>query len=221
MTTHDELTARERQVLEAVIQTYVQTAEPAGSRVLARRHGLGVSPATIRNTMSDLEEKGFLSHPHTSAGRVPTDKAYRAYVDSLLNSPGRRHRRRRARAAARGPLRQPLDHRDDPSPRGSEPWRAHAGARRRARSPARCEPSFAGSSSFASAAIGCCSCSRSTPESFARYSSRCAERLPTSPYWKSRGCSTSDSADARFANFARPSLSGSATRRRGRRRRSC
>jgi heat-inducible transcriptional repressor len=87
MHSRDELTARERQVLEAVIQTYVQTAEPAGSRVLSRRFGLGVSPATIRNTMSDLEEKGFLSHPHTSAGRVPTDKAYRAYVDSLLNAP--------------------------------------------------------------------------------------------------------------------------------------
>ena len=83
----DELTPRERRVLEAVIQTYVQTAEPAGSRVIARRFGLGVSPATIRNTMSDLEEKGFLSHPHTSAGRVPTDKAYRVYVDSLLNGP--------------------------------------------------------------------------------------------------------------------------------------
>jgi heat-inducible transcriptional repressor len=83
----EELTPRERRVLEAVIQTYVQTAEPAGSRVLSRRFGLGVSPATIRNTMSDLEDKGFLSHPHTSAGRVPTDKAYRAYVDSLLNSP--------------------------------------------------------------------------------------------------------------------------------------
>ena len=83
----DELTPRERRVLEAVIQTYVQTAEPAGSRVLSRRFGLGVSPATIRNTMSDLEEKGFLSHPHTSAGRVPTDKAYRAYVDSILNGP--------------------------------------------------------------------------------------------------------------------------------------
>ena len=87
MATSDELTPRERRVLEAVIQTYVQTAEPAGSRVLTRRHDLGVSPATIRNTMSDLEEKGFLSHPHTSAGRVPTDKAYRVYVDSLLNSP--------------------------------------------------------------------------------------------------------------------------------------
>src|SRR3954465_10482126 len=85
MTTPDELTLRERRVLEAVIQTYVQPAEPAGSRVIARHHGLGVSPATIRNTMSDLEEKGFLSHPHTSAGRVPTDKASRACVDALLN----------------------------------------------------------------------------------------------------------------------------------------
>ena len=87
MATADELTPRERRVLEAVIQTYVQTAEPAGSRVLSRRFGLGVSPATIRNTMSDLEEKGFLMHPHTSAGRVPTDKAYRAYVNSLMNAP--------------------------------------------------------------------------------------------------------------------------------------
>jgi heat-inducible transcriptional repressor len=81
-----ELSDRERKVLEAVIQTYVETAQPAGSRQLARRFGLGVSPATIRNTMSDLEEKGLLYHPHTSAGRVPTDAAYRIYVDSLLPS---------------------------------------------------------------------------------------------------------------------------------------
>ncbi len=87
MATADELTPRERRILEAVIQTYVQTAEPAGSRVLSRGFGLGVSPATIRSTMSDLEEKGFLTHPHTSAGRVPTDKAYRTYVDSILDSP--------------------------------------------------------------------------------------------------------------------------------------
>jgi len=79
-----ELSDRERKVLEAVIQTYVETAQPAGSRQLARKFGLGVSPATIRNTMSDLEEKGLLYHPHTSAGRVPTDAAYRMYVDSLL-----------------------------------------------------------------------------------------------------------------------------------------
>jgi heat-inducible transcriptional repressor len=82
-----ELTERERRVLEAVIQSYVETAEPAGSRTISRRFGLGVSPATIRNTMSDLEEKGFLFHPHTSAGRVPTDLAYRVYVDSLIRFP--------------------------------------------------------------------------------------------------------------------------------------
>lgn len=86
MSRSEPLSSRERRVLEAVIQTYVQTAEPAGSRTVSRRFGLGVSPATIRNTMSDLEEKGFLFHPHTSAGRVPTNKAYRAYVDALLTT---------------------------------------------------------------------------------------------------------------------------------------
>lgn len=78
------LTDRERRVLDAVIRTYVETAEPAGSRTVAKRHRLGVSPATVRNTMSDLEEKGFLYHPHTSAGRIPTDQAYRYYVDTLM-----------------------------------------------------------------------------------------------------------------------------------------
>lgn len=80
-----ELSDRERRVLEAVVRSYVETAEPAGSRTISRRFGLGVSPATIRNTMSDLEEKGFLFHPHTSAGRIPTDKAYRVYVDGLMS----------------------------------------------------------------------------------------------------------------------------------------
>jgi len=79
-----ELSDRERSVLEAVVRSFVETAEPAGSRTISRRFGLGVSPATIRNTMADLEEKGFLYHPHTSAGRIPTDKAYRLYVDSLI-----------------------------------------------------------------------------------------------------------------------------------------
>ncbi len=79
-----ELSERERRVLEAVVRSYVETAEPAGSRTISKRFGLGVSPATIRNTMADLEEKGFLFHPHTSAGRVPTEKAYRVYVDSLM-----------------------------------------------------------------------------------------------------------------------------------------
>ena len=82
-----ELTERERRVLEAVILSYVETAQPAGSNAIARRFGLGVSSATIRNTMSDLEEKGLLYHPHTSAGRVPTDVAYRIYVDSMLPVP--------------------------------------------------------------------------------------------------------------------------------------
>ena len=82
-----ELSERERRVLEAIIQSYVETAEPAGSRTISRRFGLGVSPATIRNTMSDLEEKGFPFHPHTSAGRVPTDLAYRVYVDSIIRLP--------------------------------------------------------------------------------------------------------------------------------------
>jgi heat-inducible transcriptional repressor len=84
---HQQLTERERRVLEAVIQSYVETAEPAGSRMISRRFGLGVSPATVRNTMSDLEAKGYLYHPHTSAGRVPTDLAYRVYVDSLMRLP--------------------------------------------------------------------------------------------------------------------------------------
>ena len=83
----ESLTERERQVLEAVIETYVQTAEPAGSRTISRRPNLALSAATIRNTMSDLEAKGYLYHPHTSAGRIPTDLAYRAYVNSLMRLP--------------------------------------------------------------------------------------------------------------------------------------
>lgn len=82
---HEDLTPRERQVLEAVIHTFVETAEPAGSRTIARRFDLGVSAATIRNTMADLEERGYLYHPHTSAGRIPTDRAYRVYVDALMS----------------------------------------------------------------------------------------------------------------------------------------
>jgi heat-inducible transcriptional repressor len=87
MRTHDDLTLRERQVLEAVVRSYIETAEPAGSRSIAKAFPLGVSAATVRNTMSDLEERGYLSHPHTSAGRVPTDQAYRVYVDSLIWEP--------------------------------------------------------------------------------------------------------------------------------------
>ena len=84
MNAEPELNPRERVVLEAVIRAFVETAAPAASRTIARRFPLGVSPATIRNTMSDQEEKGFLTQPHASAGRMPTDKAYRYYVDSLM-----------------------------------------------------------------------------------------------------------------------------------------
>lgn len=81
------LNERELQVLEAVIETYVRTAEPAGSRTISRLSGLGLSPASIRNIMSDLENQGFLYHPHTSAGRIPTDRAYRLYVDAMMRPP--------------------------------------------------------------------------------------------------------------------------------------
>ncbi len=81
------LSDRERKVLEAVIEQYIETAEPAGSRTIAKRFPLGVSAATIRNTMSDLEDRGYLYHPHTSAGRIPTDRAYREYVNSVIREP--------------------------------------------------------------------------------------------------------------------------------------
>ena len=84
MPTPDQLSERELRVLEAVVQTYIETAEPAGSQTIARKFGLGVSPATIRSTMGELEDKGYLFHPHTSAGRIPTDRAYRVYVDAIM-----------------------------------------------------------------------------------------------------------------------------------------
>ncbi len=80
------LDERKLQVLRAVVESYVQSAEPVSSRMIARRSGLGVSSATIRNEMSDLEELGFLEQPHTSAGRVPSDKGYRFYVDRLMRA---------------------------------------------------------------------------------------------------------------------------------------
>ena len=81
------LDQRLRQVLLAVIAEYVETAQPVGSRSISRRHIQGLSPATIRNAMADLEDMGYLTHPHTSAGRVPTDRAYRFYVDALGQVP--------------------------------------------------------------------------------------------------------------------------------------
>ncbi len=79
------LNKRKRQILRAITHDYINTAEPVGSRTIARRYSLGVSPATIRNEMADLEEDGYLEQPHTSAGRIPSDKGYRFYVDALMD----------------------------------------------------------------------------------------------------------------------------------------
>jgi heat-inducible transcriptional repressor len=80
-----ELNERERNILRYIIQQFILTALPVGSRNIAKKYELGISPATVRNIMADLEESGFIDHPHTSAGRVPTDKGYRFYVDSLMD----------------------------------------------------------------------------------------------------------------------------------------
>ncbi len=79
-----ELTDRQRTVLRAVVEDYVLTAIPVGSKALVNRYALGVSPATVRSAMAELEALGLLSHPHTSAGRVPSDLGYRLYVESLM-----------------------------------------------------------------------------------------------------------------------------------------
>ena len=77
---------RKRKVLYAVIDSYLLTAEPIGSRTISKQYDLGVSSATIRNEMSDLEDLGYLNKPHTSSGRIPSDKAYRLYVDQMLKA---------------------------------------------------------------------------------------------------------------------------------------
>lgn len=75
---------RKLKILQAIVSDFIRSAEPVGSRTLARKYGMGISPATIRNEMADLEEMGFLTHPYTSAGRVPSTRAYRLYVDDLM-----------------------------------------------------------------------------------------------------------------------------------------
>ena len=74
---------RKLAVLRAIVEDYVSTQEPVGSKALVERHQLGVSPATVRNDMASLEDEGFIAQPHTSAGRIPTDKGYRLFVDKL------------------------------------------------------------------------------------------------------------------------------------------
>src|ERR1044071_1715090 len=79
-----ELSERSRRLLAALVQEYIATGEPVSSQALARQSGLGVSSATIRNMFARLEAEGYLHQPHTSAGRVPTDRGYRVFVDLLL-----------------------------------------------------------------------------------------------------------------------------------------
>lgn len=78
------LNERKIQILQAIINDYIETAEPVGSRTIAKKYNLGISSATIRNEMSDLEEMGFILQPHASSGRIPSDMGYRLYVDHLM-----------------------------------------------------------------------------------------------------------------------------------------
>jgi heat-inducible transcriptional repressor len=80
-----ELTERKLNILKAIVKDYIETAEAVGSRTISKKYNLGVSAATIRNEMADLEELGYLIQPHTSSGRVPSEKGYNLYVDSLMN----------------------------------------------------------------------------------------------------------------------------------------
>ena len=80
-----ELDDRKLRILKAVIQNYLETGEPVGSRTISKYTDLKLSSATIRNEMADLEELGYIIQPHTSAGRIPTDKGYRLYVDDMMS----------------------------------------------------------------------------------------------------------------------------------------
>ena len=79
-----ELDERKLKILQAIIRTYLEKGEPVGSRTISKDTDLNLSSATIRNEMSDLEEMGYIIQPHTSAGRIPSDKGYRLYVDTML-----------------------------------------------------------------------------------------------------------------------------------------
>src|SRR6202051_1259066 len=80
----EALSERAQRLLRILIESYIRDGQPVGSRALSRESGLQLSSATVRNVMADLEELGFVASPHTSAGRVPTDKGYRFFVDTLL-----------------------------------------------------------------------------------------------------------------------------------------
>ena len=80
-----ELSERKTKILHAIIKNYLETGEPVGSRTISKYTDLNLSSATIRNEMADLEELGYIMQPHTSAGRIPSDKGYRWYVDMLMS----------------------------------------------------------------------------------------------------------------------------------------
>ncbi|MGB2682317.1 MAG: heat-inducible transcriptional repressor HrcA, partial [Candidatus Competibacter sp.] len=89
---HPNLNERTQHLLKVLVERYIRDGQPVGSRTLARDAGLDLSPATIRNVMADLEDLGYLQSPHTSAGRVPTARGYRLFIDALLNVPPLDHR---------------------------------------------------------------------------------------------------------------------------------
>src|ERR687895_2243335 len=97
-----ELPARSRRLLATLVREYIETGEPVSSQVLARESGLGVSSATVRNVLAQLEEGGYVLQPHTSAGRVPTDRGYRVFVDLLLEG----RKRTRPPATVENQIRQ-------------------------------------------------------------------------------------------------------------------
>ena len=93
-----ELGQRKQLILQAIVEDFIRSNTPVGSRTISKKSGLGVSSATIRNEMADLEEMGYLIQPHVSAGRIPSDRAYRLYVDHLLKTGMRDEERESARS---------------------------------------------------------------------------------------------------------------------------
>src|SRR3954451_21914417 len=110
---HQPLDERKERILREIVEAYVRRGEPIGSKIVAEAADLGVSSATIRNEMAILEREGYISHPHTSAGRIPTDKGYRYYVDVLAPKvapePGRRREIERFLAGAVSALDELLE----------------------------------------------------------------------------------------------------------------
>ena len=99
MGVYEELDERKVKILRAIIANYLETGEPVGSRTISKYTDLNLSAATIRNVMADLEELGYLVQPHTSAGRIPTDKGYRFYVDIMMEEKSETEKQQGARGS--------------------------------------------------------------------------------------------------------------------------